>query len=218
MIDIIDQELPEDFNEKRKIGENDGFLCQLIRNDSIKEFIMHVTKESISLKSTINLSIYDTNPFLIKEKVLSEGNTSLIEYACFYGSIQIIRYLLINGVEVKPSLWLYAIHGKNPDVIHLLEENKIQPDSNSYQKCFQESIKCYHNDIASYIKDRYLTESIELLNCSLKSHNYEFIDENSIDKSSLFNLCSYYYPSIVKMLVNDIGNEINDLTILIEIF
>lgn len=35
-------EVTEDFDEKRKIGENDDYICTLIRNDSIDEFISYV--------------------------------------------------------------------------------------------------------------------------------------------------------------------------------
>ena len=38
--------------------------------------------------------------------------------------------LIINtnhNCEMKESLWFYAIHGNNPDMIHLLEENLAKP-------------------------------------------------------------------------------------------
>lgn len=151
------------------------------------------------------MSVYETNAFLSKQK----DNTSLIEYACFYGSIQIVRYLIQNKVPLMGSLWRYAIHGNNPDVIHLIEENNVKPDFNSYEKCFKDSIKCYHNNIATYIKDSYLTNnSIDLLCKSLKYHNYEWIDSNSIDKSAFAYLCSFDYPYFVKILINDIDEKI----------
>lgn len=34
----------EKFKEIRKIGENDSYICNLIRNDSIEEFVTHVNK------------------------------------------------------------------------------------------------------------------------------------------------------------------------------
>ena len=36
----------------------------------------------------------------------------------------------MNGVELTPSLLIYAIHGKNAEIIHLLEENHIEPEDN----------------------------------------------------------------------------------------
>lgn len=67
------------FNEKRKNGENDCYLAQLIRNDSIIEFIKYVNENNISLLSEINISIFETNLILLKK-----NNISLIEYAAFF--------------------------------------------------------------------------------------------------------------------------------------
>ena len=33
----------------------------------------------------------------------------------------------MNGVELTPSLWLFVIHGQNPELIHRLEEQHIEP-------------------------------------------------------------------------------------------
>ena len=52
-------------------------------------------------------SIYETNGF----KKLNDA--TLIEYAAFFGSIQIFKYLQIKGVKLTPQLWYFAIHGKN---------------------------------------------------------------------------------------------------------
>ena len=79
--------LPENFEENRKIGENENYLCQLIRNDSIIDFITYVNKTNLYLDTKLQYSIFETNEFLISKK------PTLIEYAAFYGSIQIFKYL-----------------------------------------------------------------------------------------------------------------------------
>ena len=55
----------------------------------------------------IERSPFETNSFLIIEK-----ETSLIEYTALSGSIQTFKYLLLKNVELRPKLWLYAIHGQ----------------------------------------------------------------------------------------------------------
>ena len=164
--------LPEDFYEKRKIGENDEKICQLIQKDSIKDFIVHVHKNSNNLNSSINPSIYETNIFLLK----NEG-IQLIEYAAFHGSFQIFNYLKLNGVEMSPSLWLYAIHGQNSEIITLLNDNKINPIDESYRECLKESIKCHHNDISEYFLNNYIEETTSI-NDGLKYYNYKYINFN----------------------------------------
>lgn len=65
-LDINDPKFVENFNEYRKSGINQNYICELIRNDSIVEFIVYVNKNNISLTSIINPSIFETNWFLIK--------------------------------------------------------------------------------------------------------------------------------------------------------
>ena len=108
-------ELPNDFYEKRKIGE----IIKLIQKDTIGEFITYIEKNSYSVTSEIKPSIYETNNFLLKY-----DSYKLIEYAAFYGSIQIFNYLRLNGVVLTSTLWLYSIHGQDEEIIHILEEKK----------------------------------------------------------------------------------------------
>ena len=151
--------MEKNIKEKIEIGENDSYISKLIREDSIEEFVAYVNKTNLSLKSTINSSIYETNSFLLKK------NPTLIEYASFYGSIQIFVYLKLNCVELTSSLWIYSIHSNNPEMIHLLESNLVEPEDKTYIKCLEEAIKCHHNKIANYIIDNLLiNDNDELIN------------------------------------------------------
>mgnify|MGYP001040281963 CR=1 FL=1 len=51
----------EEFLQKRKVGENDSYICELIRKDDISNFIIHIEKNLISINSSIKSSIYETN-------------------------------------------------------------------------------------------------------------------------------------------------------------
>ena len=152
-IEFIKKELPEDFYEKRKEGENDSQISELIRKDMVTEFIMYVTQKGVSIRATIKPSIYETNSFLLKIQNQNRQDIegfSLIEYAVFFGSIQIFNYLRFEGAELTPSLWPLAILSKNAEMIHLLEENHVKLEDKSYKQVFYESIKCHHNDITNY--------------------------------------------------------------------
>lgn len=128
-LENLDEELPEDFEEKRRIGENDSIICELIRNDSIDEFISYIGKNDVSNDLQIFDSIYETNNFLYKELIQPNEYymTSLIDYAAFFGAISIFKYLKINNAHIDPLIWLYAIHGNNHQIIHIIEET-IQPE------------------------------------------------------------------------------------------
>lgn len=83
----IDEHIFDDFDQKCQIGENDHYICELIRMDSIVEFVAFTNKSLIGLSSQIKESIFETHPFLLQREA------TLIEYAAFFGSIQIFNYL-----------------------------------------------------------------------------------------------------------------------------
>ena len=89
------------YEQKRQEGENDSYICLLIRQDSVVEFIKHINSHNISSLSQIITSIFEMNPFLIDNK-----KTTLIEYSAFFGSIQIFQCYLMNNAKLEPSLRL----------------------------------------------------------------------------------------------------------------
>ncbi|KAK8897626.1 hypothetical protein M9Y10_015588 [Tritrichomonas musculus] len=184
-----DDEL-ETFIEKCRIGENDSYLCSLIREDSVEEFISYINRSNISTSIEILPSIFETNLFLMNRE------TTMIEYATFYGSTQIIQYLTNSNVKLTGSLWLYAIHSDNADLIHFLERNEV--DQEEKDEIYKESIKCHHNNIADYLKDNYL-DNDDFESCYISSYNYHYFPSDigsMISKScSLhgFNVSRLYF-------------------------
>ena len=194
----------EEYEEKRLIGENDSNICSLIRQDSVEKFIEYVNRKNYPLSSEIVPSFFETNSLLIEKK------PTLIEYAAFYGSIQIFQYLYLNKVEVGSSLWLYAIHSNNSNFLrNYIESNEIEPADKTYEIELKECIKCHHNDMAKYIKDNLIDKTLKhqiefderILDYILKSSNYSFFP-NILNKSyAFFYLCKYKYLNIVDLLV-----------------
>ena len=212
LVEEIKKELPDGFFEKRKKGENDGYICKLIQNDSVEDFVSYVTKNNYSLISKIVPSIYETNSFLMKNR-----EPSLIEYAAFFGSIEIFQFLRFNNVDLTQSLWIYTIHGNNPEIIHLLEENLEKSNIESYKKFAIESIKCYHNNIANYFLNNYLhNEDKNVYLQSLKYYNFDFISNNLVDQSSFAELCKYDYYFLIRILLDNA--DINAIKIIINMF
>ena len=186
---------------KRNLGENDSYICTLIRQDLVEEFISYINRFNISLTIKINVSLFETNQFLI------ENEPTLIEYAAFFGSIQIFQYMQFNNVELTPSLWYYAIHSNNPEFIHILENNEIEPDDKTYLKCYEEAIKCHHNDIANYIeanllKQKEIKNFNEIIaNVSFHYYNYLYFPSNFFQSFVFYNLCKYNYTHIVEKML-----------------
>ena len=53
LISNFDPEQIENFEEKREIGENDSYICQLIRNDSIEDFVSFVNQKNVYLSNQV---------------------------------------------------------------------------------------------------------------------------------------------------------------------
>lgn len=215
-----DEEKIKVFERNRQIGENDTYLCQLIRNDFLDDFIVYYNKFNFKLSSYIKPSIFETNPFLLKQ-----NNISLIEYATFFGSIQIVKFLIINNVKLTKSLLLYSIHSNNAEMIHLLEEHHIDRGTElnfmieeQNLKYLKESIKCFHNDIANYILNNILQEKTakSFLNDPnpYKYYNFYYIGNTFSNISAITYLIKYDYYAIVDFLLKNRDKNVNSILII----
>ena len=70
-IEKINKDAESDFYEKRREGQNDDYLCELIRNSKIKEFIIFVEQSSMPLDSEIKKSFFETNQHVTDEYKIS---------------------------------------------------------------------------------------------------------------------------------------------------
>ena len=208
-------EIDDKFENKVKEGENEYLISEIIRQDSINNFISYIEEYNYPIKDYIKRSIFETNVFLLKHP-----NVTLIEYAAFFGSIQIFEYLINKGIELTPSLWLYSIHGNNPKIIKHLMKNKIQLSSKLYDECIKESIKCHHNNIVNYLKENIKT----IINCndydiyddlnkniilsSFHYYNFSYFPKEINDLKIFEYACRYDYSKIVRYLLNEEDIEI----------
>ncbi|KAK8882927.1 hypothetical protein M9Y10_045573 [Tritrichomonas musculus] len=205
----IDPNIFDHFEQKRHEGENDTYICSLIRQDS-EDFISHVTRTNVPLTSMIQPSIFEINQFLIDNK-----ETTLIEYSSFFGSIQIFQYLRLNTVGINPSMFIHSIHSRNPELIHLLES--IDKESIDYEKGFLESIKCHHNEIGVYIETNFLPENKEkrrddiFLSTIMNFHNYPYFT-SEIGESEFSYLCYYKYENLVELYMKENEKNIKEKT------
>ena len=179
--------ISDEFLTNRKTGENDQKICQLIREDQLNEFIAYISQENVPIDFEIEPSIFETNCFISK----SYNYFSLIDYSAFCGSLNIFKYLLTNNAELTDSVWLYAIHGKNlcyayfgsnAEIIHLIEEQNLEPEDEIFEKCYYEAIKCFHYEIAEYIKNNYFSKPND-------EKYYELIIKNSNYSLLTADLC-----------------------------
>lgn len=149
----------------------------------------------------MDLSIYETNLLLMTLPL------SFIEYAAFFGAIQIFKYLYKNGVELKSKIWKYAVHGNDPEIIHILEENHLFPDDES----FIESIKCHHIHITNYMIENY-SKKLSISKC-LRYYNFMLIDDCDLNESFFYDFCKYNYAPFLEILLKNYQIDINQKTL-----
>lgn len=210
------------YDIKRHIGQNNSYICELIRADDVINFISYVNLNRIRFSSEIKPSIYETNPFLM------DKNTTFIEYAAYFGSVQIFRFLFMNNIEINGRLFEYAIHSKNPELVHFFEENLVIKNNQIYERVYFESIKCHYNDISNYIEQNLLIESSneqekkifeeKKVLTSLKYSNYFYIPDDFEQNYGLYYLCKYKYSKIVKLFMKMKKEEIKDIIVAFFIF
>ena len=199
-----------EYNAKRKAGENDSYICTLIRQDSIEKFVEYINKKNISPSSQIKPSIFETNSFL------NDNEPTLIEYAAFFGSIQIFQYLYNNNAEIEDSIWLYAIHSNNSELlVNYIQKYNIEPKGCNYENTLKECIKCHHNDFFNYIQSNLYDEdqktqektdiktsfNEQAFSVAIKYHNYLFTSKLFSHDYSFFYFYKYNYQYIVDLLI-----------------
>lgn len=192
---INDDQITEEFYQNRKNGYHEGKLCEFIRNDSIEKFIQYINETNLYLNSKIPKSIYETNNFLL------EKEPTLIEYATFYEAIQIFKYLENNKVKLTSSLWLFAIHSNNAELINLLKDKKVDFDKITYLELEEESIKCHHNDLAKYIEEVY-SKSEDLSESIIKYYNFDLMQIDMINGTNFIFFVEFGHLEFVKFLLD----------------
>lgn len=208
------------FLQNRNQGENESYIARVVRNDSINDFITYSGQMNIDgQKFTIERSLFETNLYLEKTYF-----PTIINYAAFYGSIQIIKYLLTKGLNLSSNTWFYAVHGRNYEIIHLLEEKNIHQQN--HFKCFEMAVKCHHNEIGEYLLNDLPNDKnkiIESFLICLKERNHHmalemiykfsnFLNDKMESKDLsklLFSFIQNKYVDIVKLFLKFNRNLIN---------
>lgn len=153
-----------------------------IREDNLNSFQDALSRLEIDLSDTkINHSIFE--PFSFLNETITIKLLTLIEYASFYGSVNIVKYLIANEVELKKFRAKFAIAGGNYEIIHLLGEREVNIDTID---CLATAIQFHHNDIVHYLHDtKNVNYEISLIEVCVKFENISMLEEilNDIPKS-----------------------------------
>ena len=157
----------EKHKELREKGRNHHHIAEVIRNDDIQQFQEIISQTNLNLNSRIPYSFYEDCQFINKKDEMPQ----LIDFASFFNSINIFKFLWINEIRGSSITLQYAIAGGNYEIIHLLEsvyKNGIQ------QQFLNTAITFHRNDIFSYLQDTYeIKFSISEFSSCIDSYNTE---------------------------------------------
>ena len=131
----------------------------------------------------------------------------------------------MNQIELTESLWLFAIHSNNAMLIHLLEENQVRPQDETFEECLLESIKCHHNNISNYIENNLLFQNVDnnklkekIISCSFQYSNYVYFPYELDKYFFFFYLIRYNYSTLVNLYLKIKEKSIETITIKTNIF
>lgn len=200
------------FNQKRKNGENDNYICQLIRNDSVHEFIKYVNESEIDIFSLLDRSFFETN------LALNLMDVTMIQYAAYFGSIKIFQYLLNKKAKIDDDIWFFAIHGRNRRLIHLIEE-RLDIQSDLVLQYPFISAEHHHNELTDYFfnytnftfpKGDFKTESHIYSLIGSLFYNYDYLTEEGVSYLSLEDFDILRNPLFFQVFLKSRNINVND--------
>ena len=200
-------------------------IWSLIRNDDVQMFSKFICDNDIDIlhyNDTIDLGCDPYYP--IDDELLH-----ILDYSAYMGSINILKYLIINGLEITSMTMMWGVKGGNHEIIEFLE-NRSDLILSSYLYC---AIEYHRNDIAMHMlnhadllspnyKDRCITScsicsNSEMLFTLLKNEQFQNMFQHNLD--TIFNICGngnvllfeYFYNEYNEKLHYDISKLNNSL-------
>lgn len=147
-IDTISKMTNEQKIEARNALHSINPLVQLIKEDKINEFQDFISKNNYNIENEIPQSHFEMHQILF--------NAKPIEYAAFFGSINIFKFLLNKDNNINfGNLLEYAIAGGNIDIIHIIENESHDDDIKSNQRLLELAILYMNNELIEYIVHSY---------------------------------------------------------------
>ena len=121
-------------------------ITKIIQEDDIHGFTSYLSAHDIDIQN-LRVWIYDTQ-------------YTIIDFACFWGAISILKYLLLNKVSITENTLQSAIKGGVEPIIELLDSKGF-----SFNGYISLAIKFHRNEISKWLFNKYgLSKSI-LLDC-----------------------------------------------------
>ncbi|OHT04195.1 hypothetical protein TRFO_28365 [Tritrichomonas foetus] len=210
---------------------NENLFRLSIRKDDINMFQQLCSSkysDKINIFENISKCIFDFNLYNIDNYY---DDHTLISFSALNGSFKCFKYLILNSennVSLKGVIENNAICGGCPEIIHLLEQNVSESETENIKHYFRisDAYNFHHHQILQWLKELY-PERDDYYDPFISTYN--FID--LLKFPNIFNNCSYLYENYVHLrpyiplfsdeerynkLINCLKG--NDINLLIELF
>ena len=159
------------FYEQASLGYDTRDFLAAIREDSVEKLRESLAAAEMNTTSLITLSPFDRLSYPVLEEVLTESMDidseegdaiSLISYAAFCGSVQCVKFLLLQCTSIDDvrSALTFALCGGNTEIIRLIEEKEKgmevhETEADGYwanvDLCISKFVSAHHSDVVDWI-------------------------------------------------------------------
>ena len=143
-------------------------------NESVEHLIIHDLlddfKQFLLLNPSFDMNTYVEN----KYHVLQFEDISLLDIACYNGSINCFKYLIMNNCETWDGNCNYAVAGGNVEIIKIIEQRGF-----TFELCIYTSIAFHRDTLTDWLILNYPHDQLE--------------DLPTIELMSYFNLKAYLF-------------------------
>ena len=126
----------------------EGSIQESIFNDDVSSFVSLITMQN--KVNAMSSFVFEVNG----------SKFTPLQFACLCGSLNIIKYLLLNNVEKAANFYIYAIYSGSEEVIEFLLSQGYKLNF-----CLFASIQFHQNHIAKWLFESHIKDSYSIANC-----------------------------------------------------
>ena len=152
-------------------GETNMRIIKIMYDDDISEFISYVTVTNFDLRKEYHFQFPSANRAITHRQCLT-----MTQIAASLGAFQIFKYIIKQTYRIGYNMWMFAIYGGNPEIIHYLEDNYLDFNNIDAAMC---CARAFRSDFMRYFEENYSNMWKLEYDDVLMLYNYEMLFEHT---------------------------------------